>query len=39
MHVHGSVRADSEISPDDPQLIDLDALAAGEAENAQAEVA
>ncbi|MGZ3323352.1 MAG: hypothetical protein ACXU9C_20585 [Xanthobacteraceae bacterium] len=39
MHVHGSVRADSEISPDDPQLIDLDALAAGETENAQAEVA
>ncbi len=39
MHVHGSVRADSEISPDDPQLVDLDALAAGEAENAQAEVA
>ena len=39
MHVHGSVRADSEISPDDPQLVDLDALAAGETENAQAEVA
>jgi hypothetical protein len=39
MHVHGSVRADSEISPDDPQLIDLDVLAAGETENAQAEVA
>jgi hypothetical protein len=39
MHVHGSVRADSEISPDDPQLVDLDALAAGETESAQAEVA
>jgi hypothetical protein len=39
MHVHGSVRADSEIPPDDPQLVDLDALAAGETENAQAEVA
>jgi hypothetical protein len=39
MHVHGNVRADSEISPDDPQLVDLDALAAGETESAQAEVA
>ena len=39
MRVHGSVRADSEISADDPQLVDLDALAAGETESAQAEVA
>ena len=39
MHVHGSGRVDSEISPDDPQLVDLDALAAGEIERAQADVA
>ena len=39
MHVHGSGRVDGEISPDDPQLVDLDALAAGEIERAQADVA
>ena len=39
MHVHGSARSDDEISPDDPQLVDLDALAAGETERAQADVA
>jgi hypothetical protein len=39
MHVHGSVRADSKVNADDPQLVDLDALAAGEAESTQAEVA
>jgi len=39
MHVHGSGRVDGEISPDDPQLVDLDALAAGETERAQADVA
>ena len=39
MRVHGTVRADGDISPDDPQLIDLNALAAGETESAQAEVA
>jgi hypothetical protein len=39
MHVHGSGRPDGDISPDDPQLVDLDALAAGEMESAQADVA
>jgi len=39
MHVHGSARSDDEISPDDPQLVDLDALAAGETERAEANVA
>ena len=40
MRVHGTVRADGDISPDDPQLIDLDALAAAETEDAaEAEVA
>ena len=39
MHVHGSARSDDEISPDDPQLVDLDALAAGETERAVANVA
>jgi hypothetical protein len=39
MHVHGSGRPDGNISPDDPQLVDLDALAAGEMESAQADVA
>jgi len=39
MRVHGSGQSDGEISPDDPQLVDLDALAAGEAESVQAEVA
>lgn len=39
MHVHGSARSDDEINPDDPQLVDLDALAAGETERAEANVA
>ena len=39
MHVHGSERSDGDISPDDPQLVDLDALAAQETESAQADVA
>jgi hypothetical protein len=39
MHVHGSGRFDGDISPDDPQLVDLDALAAGETESARADVA
>jgi hypothetical protein len=39
MHVHGSGRFHSEPPPDDPQLVDLDALAAEEKESAQADVA
>jgi hypothetical protein len=39
MHVHGSGRSDGEISPDDPHLVDLDALAADETERAEANVA
>jgi hypothetical protein len=39
MHVHGSEQADGNVSPDDPQLIDLDALAAAEAGGARADVA
>jgi hypothetical protein len=39
MHVHGSGRSDGDISPDDPHLVDLDALAAAETETAQADVA
>jgi hypothetical protein len=39
MHVHGSGRSEGDISPDDPQLVDLDALAAAETETAQADVA
>ncbi|WP_291687725.1 hypothetical protein [Bradyrhizobium sp.] len=39
MRVHGSGQSDGEINPDDPQLVDLDALAAGETESVQAEVA
>jgi hypothetical protein len=38
MHVHGSGRPDSDLQDDDPQLVDLDALAATE-ESAQANVA
>jgi hypothetical protein len=38
MHVHGSGRFHSEPDHDDPQLVDLDALTAGE-ESAQADVA
>jgi hypothetical protein len=39
MLVHGSGRSDDEIGPDDPDLVDLDALAADETERAQANVA
>ncbi len=39
MHVHGSGRSEADISPDDPQLVDLDALAAGETESPRADVA
>jgi len=39
MHVHGSGRFHSEASADDPQLVDLDALAAGEQESVRADVA
>src|ERR1700736_3150157 len=39
MHVHGSGRSDSDPHQDDPQVVDLDALAAEEKESAQADVA
>jgi hypothetical protein len=39
MHVHGSAGFDGDISPDDPQPVDLDALAAEEKESVQADVA
>jgi hypothetical protein len=39
MHVHGSGQFHSEPQPDDPQLVDLDALAAEEKQSAQADVA
>jgi hypothetical protein len=39
MHVHGSGQPDREPDHDDPQLVDLDALAAGQQESAQADVA
>jgi len=39
MHVHGSGEFNSDPDPDDPQLVDLDALAAGEQETARADVA
>jgi hypothetical protein len=39
MHVHGSGRFQSDPHQDDSQLVDLDALAAGEKESAQADVA
>ena len=39
IHVHGSGGANSEPDKDDPQLVDLDALAAEETESAQADVA
>jgi len=39
MHVHGSGRDHGDISPDDPQLVDLDALAAEETASIQADVA
>jgi hypothetical protein len=39
IHLHGSEWDNSEPSADDPQLVDLDALAAGESEGVQADVA
>jgi hypothetical protein len=39
MHVHGSGEFNNDPQPDDPQLVDLDALAAQEQESAQANVA
>jgi hypothetical protein len=39
IHVHGSGGFNSDPDPDDPQLVDLDALAAEESESAQADVA
>ncbi len=39
MHVHGSGQAQDEPREDDPQLIDLDALAAADGEGTQADVA
>jgi hypothetical protein len=39
MHVHGSGRSDSDPPQDDPQAVDLDALAAEQKESAQADVA
>jgi hypothetical protein len=39
MHVHGSGQAQDEPREDDPQLVDLDALAAGDGPNAEADVA
>src|SRR6202022_3296561 len=39
MHVHGSGRSDSALHHDDPQVVDLDALAAEEKQSAQADVA
>jgi hypothetical protein len=39
MHVHGSGEFNSDSHPDDPQLVDLDALAAEEQESARADVA
>jgi hypothetical protein len=39
MHVHGGGRFDGNIDPDNPLLVDLDALAAGETEGARADVA
>jgi hypothetical protein len=39
IHVHGSGAAQGELADDDPQLVDLDALAAQEKENIEANVA
>ena len=39
MHVHGSGRSHGDLNHDDPQLVDLDALAAAGKESAQADVA
>lgn len=39
MHVHGSGGGSGDLAADDPQLVDLDALLAGEAEGPRADVA
>jgi hypothetical protein len=39
MHVHGSEQSPGDLNPDDPQLVDLDALAAFGQESAKADVA
>jgi len=39
MHVHGSGQLAGDLNPDDPQLVDLDALAAFGKESVQADVA
>lgn len=39
MHVHGSGGAPGDLADDDPQVVDLDALVAGEAEGVKADVA
>ena len=39
MHLHGSDGLQGELQPDDPQIIDLDALVAGETPSVQADVA
>jgi hypothetical protein len=39
MHVHGSGQFPADINHDDPNIIDLDALAAGGGEGAKADVA
>jgi hypothetical protein len=39
IHVHGSGGVNSDPHQDDPQLVDLDAIAAEEKESAQADVA
>jgi hypothetical protein len=39
MHIHGSGEFNGDPDPDDPQLVDLDALAAGEEESPRADVA
>jgi hypothetical protein len=39
MHVHGSGQAQDEPGEDDPQLVDLDALAAADGQSAEADVA
>ena len=39
IHIHGSEKSNSEPRPDDPLLVDLDALAAGERVSIAADVA
>jgi hypothetical protein len=39
IHVHGSAGFNGDPSPDDPQLVDLDLLAADDKDSAQADVA